>query len=350
MNVFRNSLNKILFILILWAQDTGAQDSEGSLLNWMDWKEVAQRLETEPRPVMLNFYTDWCGWCKHMKKTTFANPGIASYINSFFYPVKFNAEGRDTVEFLGKKYFPGPEGQRSAHELAVHLLQGKLSYPTTLFLNGYEKDKKEFRVNMLASGFLDAQKIEPILVFTLENVSRNSSLDEFRDEYAEAFQDSTLNDRIQKLKWEQAEIFFNGRPSNSKKTLVFIQTDWCNACRVMQRSGFTKPDISSYIDTVFNLVNFNAEIKSDLVLNDKIFSSGSMHNDRFHPLAFYLTRNSISFPSLVLLSEEGEVLDAIPSYIPPSVLGNILRFYGDDIYKSKSWQDYMKLLSDAKKH
>src|SRR4051812_13405847 len=79
-------------------------DKEGSLVKWMDFKEAFEKNSKVPKPFIIDIYTDWCGWCKHMMKTTYAVPELANYINSNFYPVKFNAETHDTIEFLGEKF------------------------------------------------------------------------------------------------------------------------------------------------------------------------------------------------------------------------------------------------------
>ena len=111
---------------------------EGSLVKWMTLKEAMEKEKTAPRPVILDFYTDWCGWCKHMMKTTYGDPNLAAYINQNFYPVKFDAEGKDTIEYFGKIYKPTSPEPRRPHEFAIEMLNGKLSYPTTIFLNNYD--------------------------------------------------------------------------------------------------------------------------------------------------------------------------------------------------------------------
>jgi thiol:disulfide interchange protein len=77
-------------------------DAEGSLCNGCPWTKRWQRMIRTARPILLDFYTSWCGWCKQMMKTTYADPRLAQYINTYFYPAKFNAEGKDTLEFLEK--------------------------------------------------------------------------------------------------------------------------------------------------------------------------------------------------------------------------------------------------------
>lgn len=74
-------------------------DAEAGLVKWMTLSEAMEKVKTQPKPIIMDFYTDWCGWCKQMMRTTYANPDIAQYLNTNFYPVKFNAETRETIEY-----------------------------------------------------------------------------------------------------------------------------------------------------------------------------------------------------------------------------------------------------------
>ena len=82
---------------------------------------------------------------------TFQNPEVARYMNENFYMVKLDGEGKEPIEFRGKTYKYVPSGRRGYHEFAAALLQGRLSYPTVVFLDedlnmlspvpGYQKPK-----------------------------------------------------------------------------------------------------------------------------------------------------------------------------------------------------------------
>lgn len=322
-----------------------AQDKEGSLVKWMTVKEMMTAVKEQPRPVILDFYTDWCGWCKRMMATTYADPALSAYINQNFYPVKFDAEGKDTVEFQGKTYAPTSMAPRTPHPLAVELLQGKLMYPTTLFLNAYDKAKNEFQVKMLAPGFLEKKNIEPILVFMLENVFRNSGIDPFTQAFNTAFYDTTVTARIAKTPWKQPAAWFDGNEHEKKKTLVFLGTDWCNSCRVMERAVFTDSLMQSPLEK-FALVKLNPEEQAPLFWNGKLYQKMPEDKFPFHPLTLDLTRGNFVLPTCAVLDESGKLLDAIPFFLNAETLAQILTFYGTDVYLKKSWAEFQQAPGD----
>ena len=131
----------ILFLLVfttLWSSSLvfGQVDRKSSdEINWMTWNEVEEALKEEKRKIFVDVYTDWCGWCKQMDKTTFKDKEIINYINENFYAVKFNAEQKETITLDGKKYKYVKSGKRGYNQLAADLLKGRLSYPSIVFLN-----------------------------------------------------------------------------------------------------------------------------------------------------------------------------------------------------------------------
>ncbi|MBT8189664.1 MAG: thioredoxin fold domain-containing protein, partial [Bacteroidia bacterium] len=80
-------------------------------------------------------YTDWCGWCKVMDKKTFTDEGIKKYLDENFYVVKFNAEQKEPIMFNGKEYVWRSGGRRGVNTLAVEMLNGRLGYPSLVFLD-----------------------------------------------------------------------------------------------------------------------------------------------------------------------------------------------------------------------
>lgn len=91
----------LLAAFVLLTHFATAQDQ----IQWMKFEEAVAANTKSPKMLLVDVYTDWCGWCKKMDKETFTDPKVVEYINSKFYAVKMNAEDTQrSFEFMGKKY------------------------------------------------------------------------------------------------------------------------------------------------------------------------------------------------------------------------------------------------------
>jgi thioredoxin-related protein len=134
-------------------------------IKWMSFEDAMKLNSGYPKKkVFIDLYTSWCGWCKKMDAETFIDPQIVNYMNDNFLAVKFDAERKDTVEYNGQKLVnQNPTGARSAHQLAIALLQGRMSYPSYVIL-----DENSQKVTAIP-GFLKAPEFLPILMYFATN-------------------------------------------------------------------------------------------------------------------------------------------------------------------------------------
>lgn len=70
-------------------------------VEWMSIEEAQEKAESDPRPIFVNIYADWCAPCKDMENSTYLDPQVAEYLNTHFYPVKMNADNRDAILYQG---------------------------------------------------------------------------------------------------------------------------------------------------------------------------------------------------------------------------------------------------------
>lgn len=158
-----------------------AQETKTNKINWMTFEEAVKLNETAPKKIFIDVYTDWCGWCTKMDQTTFMNPSVAEYINENYYAVKFNAEQTEPIEFMGHTFVnQNPNGARKGtHQLAQALLQGKMSYPSYVFMN--EKNQ----ILTIVPGYAEAKDFLPILKYFGSDAFLTTSWEEYSKKQAQ---------------------------------------------------------------------------------------------------------------------------------------------------------------------
>lgn len=167
-------MKRILIIVALMMSVGFAQAQEK--IHWMDFEEAVKACKTTPKKMFVDVYTDWCGWCKRMDQTTFADTAVARYMNENYYAVKFDAERTDTVTFYGQDfvYVPNPTaGKKGIHQLAAAMLQSKMSYPSYVIFN------EELKIIQIIPGYQEKDNFLPILKFFGEDAFKTMTWDEF---------------------------------------------------------------------------------------------------------------------------------------------------------------------------
>jgi thioredoxin-related protein len=173
----KKSLLFALFtIFAITAFSQSPAPAEASAVKWYTVQDVEKLTKQEARPVFIDTYTDWCGWCKKMDRETFTNPVISDILNKKYYAVKFDAEGKENVSFLGQTYVnDGKSG--NAHQLAIALLRGQLSYPTVVFLVPQPDGKFQLQA---VPGFREAKDMEAILSYFAGEAYGKQSFEDYQ--------------------------------------------------------------------------------------------------------------------------------------------------------------------------
>jgi thioredoxin-related protein len=101
-------------------------------ITWLSVEQAAGKLQQEKRPVLIDLYTNWCGWCKQMDKNTYSNRQVEQYLRDKFYTVKVDAETHTVISWGGITYQFSP--QYRSNEFALYLTHGRLEFPTTIII------------------------------------------------------------------------------------------------------------------------------------------------------------------------------------------------------------------------
>ena len=94
----------ILGFLVCGTTAFGAVDWE------QDYDLGLAKAKKDKKLVMVDLYTDWCGWCKKLDKDTYSNKDVADKLTKDFIAVKVNPEkspkGAKLAKQFGTRGFP----------------------------------------------------------------------------------------------------------------------------------------------------------------------------------------------------------------------------------------------------
>lgn len=177
-------MNKILMFLAV-VVSVSSVSAQKNKINWMSLEEALQAQSNQPRKIIMDVYTSWCGPCKMLDKNTFQNPDVVEFVNENYYAVKFNAEGKDAIkykdqQFSNPEFDPSRTGRNAQHELAQALRI--TAYPTIVFFN------ENGDTLLPVPGYKTPAQLELYLKLFYNNDHQNISSEEDWDKYQKEFQ------------------------------------------------------------------------------------------------------------------------------------------------------------------
>jgi thioredoxin-related protein len=157
---------KLLFLFFIAASVIGAGSN---LFAQLTFEEALVKAKAENKKVIVDIYTDWCGWCVKMDKDVYGNAEIKKIVDEKFIFVKLDAESKNKHSYSGKQY--------TEEELAAGF--EATGYPTTVFL---EPDGKLIEFNYDKSrmknipGYFKAGEFKKILEFIRDEKYKDTDL------------------------------------------------------------------------------------------------------------------------------------------------------------------------------
>lgn len=176
-----NAMKKGLILLALMISVAiSAQDK----IKWVSVSDLESLQKEEPRKVLIDVYTKWCGPCKMMMAQTFTDKEVINYINKNFYAVKFDAEGNEKVNFKGyewtnEDYDPNKRGRNGTHDLtlAIAPVNARIAYPTIVYMD------ENLNIIQPIQGMMRPPQIMPLLTYMANDKYKEQNYDEYLKEY-----------------------------------------------------------------------------------------------------------------------------------------------------------------------
>ncbi len=152
----------VVSLLFLFMSSLDANDA-----TWMEFETGIEKAAKENKHSLIDFYTDWCHWCKVMDEKTFQEKSVSSYLGERFISVRIDAENeKKSVHFRGKTY-TYPELTRAF---------GVTGFPSLAFLN------QEGELVTIIPGYVPAEEFLVILKYIDQRCyEKNVSFQEFKE-------------------------------------------------------------------------------------------------------------------------------------------------------------------------
>ena len=155
----------------------------GTPIKWMTFEEAVEKSKTEKRKIFIDVFTEWCGWCKVMDKSTFPDAKIAKLLNEKFYPVKLDAEQTNDVVFRGTTFKYVAQGNRGYHQLAAALLNNQMSYPNFVFLDEDFRIIPIYQGSTSLPGYRKPEEFHVFLSFVGDDIYQKMNINDYQKEY-----------------------------------------------------------------------------------------------------------------------------------------------------------------------
>lgn len=154
LNVFL--IGCFLFCAAAWAGDAPNKasatadkkaDAATDGIQWFKYDQGVAKAKAEGKPIVIDFYTDWCGYCKKMDRSTFKDPQVIAFLRDNFVTVRVNGEAQTMVSH---------EGEQMSERMLTQTY-GVRGFPTFWFLDSEGK-----RIGP-APGFKPTETFLPLL-------------------------------------------------------------------------------------------------------------------------------------------------------------------------------------------
>lgn len=150
-----HTIGFLLLLVICSAQPARAQQS--GAVEWLTFEQLEDSLAVKPKKVFIDFYTDWCTYCRKMDRKVFTKPEVIDLLNSEYYAVKMDAESSDTIHFDGQPFVNDQltKSRNPVHQMAqlLALRDGTFVPPVMVLID------EKFRVTQRYFEYMDSKRL-----------------------------------------------------------------------------------------------------------------------------------------------------------------------------------------------
>ncbi|MBO9703196.1 MAG: DUF255 domain-containing protein [Sporocytophaga sp.] len=140
----------------------------------------------------------------------------------------------------------------------------------------------------------------------------------------------------EEVKWLSYDEAIKRNAKKPRKIFIDVYTDWCGWCKKMDQATLNDPRIAGYLNKKYYAVKLNAESGKMIKYKGKDISEKDLARSIF---------NATGYPTTVYLDSKENLLSPVPGYLDVDILDKILHYYGEEHYKTKTWEQFQQSYS-----
>ncbi len=145
---------------------------------------------------------------------------------------------------------------------------------------------------------------------------------------------------VQWITWEQ---MMEKSKHEKRKIVVDIYTEGCLPCKNMDLNTFSNPAVANTLNNCYYAVKFDAKQKKAMNYKEKNYDYNCDYGTCFHSLAFELTSGQLSFPSVVFLDENMNLIQQLPNFQEAGYFNCVMGWVCQNYYKKIPYKSYEKI-------
>jgi len=126
---------------------------------------------------------------------------------------------------------------------------------------------------------------------------------------------------------------FSLAKQTNRKLLIDVYTDWCSWCKKMDKEVYTDPRVQEVLQARFVPVKLDAESSRELTLNNRTLSESRLAQEM----------GVTGYPTTVFFDSNVQFITKVAGYVESAQFARILRFIGEDHYRSKTFEEFLSI-------
>jgi thioredoxin-related protein len=141
---------------------------------------------------------------------------------------------------------------------------------------------------------------------------------------------SVVETATAEVKWHSFEEGVALARQENKKIMVDVYTDWCTWCKKMDKEVYTNGGVGRTLTSNFIAIRLDAESQKVVTVDGAPMNEASLAE----------SMGVTGYPTVVFLDPAAKPITKISGYMEPKEFTSVLRYIGEDHYKTKSFQEY----------